>query len=310
LVLFFKKELFPSCACLAVGFVCAGSGAAHAAAQQVAPGVFVRMGVTADATAANQDAIANTGFIVGDNAVAVIDPGGSLADGNALRADVRAQTALPVRYVIITHVHPDHSFGAAAFLPDHPVFVGHAKLPGALAARGDYYRDRLVEVVGAASAGQPVIPTRLVAATDHIDLGGRVLDLQAYPPAHTDNDLTVMDTKTSTLWAGDLVFVGRVPSLDGDLKGWIAALHTLQSVHASRVVPGHGPTSVPWPDAGADEERYLALLLHDVRASIAAGQDIGDAVKTAAQSERGKWALFDDYNGHNVTVAFKELEWE
>jgi len=124
---------------------------------EVAPGIFVRHGVDQDATAENDDAIANIGFIVGTAAVAVIDPGGSRGDGERLRATVRAETDRPIRYVVMTHDHPDHVFGGSAFLPDHPVFVGHARLPGALAERGDYYRRRLAEILGADRVGDYVV---------------------------------------------------------------------------------------------------------------------------------------------------------
>jgi quinoprotein relay system zinc metallohydrolase 2 len=277
---------------------------------EAAPGDFVRVGDCAEATAANQDGIANIGFIVGRNAVAVIDPGGSLADGKRLRASIRAMTGLPIRYVIMTHDHPDHVFGGMAFLPDHPVFVGHWRLPAALAGRAAYDHARLAAVLGEAATGDPVPPTLLVQDSRVLDLGGRTLELQAYQAAHTDTDLTILDRATNTLWAGDLLFVGRVPALDGSLTGWLHALDRLAAIPAARAIPGHGPAAVPWPAGAADERRYLTILLHDVRAAIAAGQDIDAAVLTAAHSERAKWALFDAYNGRNVTEAYKELQWE
>ena len=277
---------------------------------QPAPGDFVRVGACAEASAANLDGIANIGFVVGGAAVAVIDPGGSLADGQRLRASIRAVTALPVRYVIMTHAHPDHVFGGVAFLPDHPVFVGHWRLPAALANRVGYDHQRLAALLGEARTGNPVAPTLVVRDTLSLDLGGRRLVLQAFGAAHTDTDLTVLDVGTATLWAGDLLFVGRVPALDGSVKGWLAALDRLQALHAARAIPGHGPASLPWPGGAADERRYLSVLLRDVRSDIAAGRDVDEATRTAGASERGNWALFDSYNGHNVTVAYKELQWE
>ena len=104
---------------------------------EVASGIFFRCGVDEDATAANLGAIANIGFVIGRDAVAVFDPGGSFADGEHLLKAVRGRTRLPIRYVVLSHAHPDHVFGAQAFASEQPRFVGHEKLPGALAARGE-----------------------------------------------------------------------------------------------------------------------------------------------------------------------------
>jgi quinoprotein relay system zinc metallohydrolase 2 len=277
---------------------------------EVAPGIHVRRGVDEDATPKNGDAIANIGFIVGRDAVAVIDPGGSRIDGERLRAAIRQRTRLPIKYVVMSHVHPDHIFGAPAFQQDHPQFVGHAQLPRTLALREEFYRKRLEDMLGKGHAGGGVAPGMLVQDHADIDLGGRVLTLTAHATAHSDCDLSVLDKATGTLLPADLLFVTRVPSLDGSLKGWLKALQTLKSVPAPRAVPGHGPTSVDWPSGVTDLERYLGILLRETRAAIAKGMDIEAAVGTVAQSERSRWKLFDDYNGHNVTQAFKELEWE
>lgn len=278
--------------------------------KEVAPGVFFRRGVDGEATIANLGAIANIGFVVGRDAVAVFDPGGSFADGEHLLEAIRGRTTLPIRYVVLSHGHPDHVFGAQAFAPEHPEFVGHEKLPGALATRGEYYRKRLAAILGDHRAGSVVMPTVLVKDRTDLDLGGRTLQVTAHPVAHTDNDLTALDSQTGTLLTSDLVFVGRAPALDGSLRGWIKELAALKSVPARRAVPGHGPLGVDWPKATADLERYLGVLLTETREAIRKGIPIEEAVKVVGLGERGKWALFDDYHGRNVTQAFKELEWE
>jgi quinoprotein relay system zinc metallohydrolase 2 len=277
---------------------------------EVAPGIHIRQGVDEDVSAANDDAIANIGFVIGREAVAVTDAGGSLNDGRRLRASIRQVTALPIRYVLMSHVHPDHVFGAGAFSADHPIYVGHAGLPRALSLRWEYYRTRTEAILGKDTVGALVMPTLLVRDHAQIDLGGRVLELTAHGIAHTDSDLSALDRQTGTLIAADLLFVRRVPSLDGSLKGWLKELALLKSVAAKRAVPGHGPTSVDWPVGCRDLERYLGVLLRETRAAIAKGRDIDAAVKTVGLSERTRWALFGDYNGHNVIQAFKELEWE
>src|SRR5215469_1367692 len=168
---------------------------------EIATGVFVHIGVHEEASPANADGIANIGFIVGKEVVAVIDPGGSAKQGHELRAAIRARTDRPIRFVILTHVHPDHIFGAAAFRDDHPDFIGHAELPGALAQRGEYYLRRLRSVLGEEADGSEIVlPTILVSDRLELDLGDRGLILRAHDPAHTDNDLSVFDEKTRTFW--------------------------------------------------------------------------------------------------------------
>ena len=277
---------------------------------EIAPGIHIRRGLDEIATVHNGDAIANVGFIVGTDCVAVTETGGSLRDGERLRRRIRQVTQLPIRYVLMSHVHPDHIFGAGAFLQDKPAFVGHAQLPQALAQRGEYYREQLERVLGAGNAGPVVQPTMLIDDRARIDLGGRTLELRAHAVAHTNNDLSMLDTRTQTLFPADLLFVGRVPSLDGSLKGWLKELATLAALEMKRAVPGHGPASVPFAAAAMKLEHYLDTLLRETRQAIAKGVQIDAAPESVAQSERGKWTLFDDYHGHNVTQAFKELEWE
>ena len=278
---------------------------------EVAAGVFVHNGVHEEASSANDDAIANLGFILGDDAVAVIDPGGSAREGRELHTAIRALTDRPIRYVILTHLHPDHIFGAAAFRDDHPDFVGHAKLPGALAQRGDYYLHRLRSILGDEASGTEIVPpTVLVTGRLDLDLGSRRLIRWAHGPAHTDNDMTIFDENTRTFWLGDLLFVDRVPVIDGSLVGWLEQLREATAIPADRAVPGHGPVSVPWP-AGADpERRYLEAVARDTRAAIKSGIGIANAYRQVANSERGHWLLFDEYHPRNVTASYKELEWE
>jgi quinoprotein relay system zinc metallohydrolase 2 len=295
-----------------------GLGASFSRAQQqeltvteIAPGLFVHDGQTALMTRENDGAIANVGFIIGEHAVAVIDTGGSVREAKQLLAAIRARTDRPIRYVINTHGHPDHAFGNAAFVRDGTVFVGHRNLPRAVTSRGHFYVDAFRRTMGDQLIDEVrmVAPTLLVEDTTKLDLGSRTLILRAWPAAHSDSDLSVLDEQTNTLFAGDLVFLTHIPVLDGSLRGWLGVIDELGTLPAQRVVPGHGPVS-EWPAALTEERRYLEALASDVRALVRRGAPITVAADTAAASERSRWQLFDDYNARNATAAFSEIEWE
>jgi quinoprotein relay system zinc metallohydrolase 2 len=278
---------------------------------EIALGVFMHQGLTEVMTRENEGGIANIGFIIGDRAVAVIDTGGSVRQGRRLLAAIRARTEKPIRYVINTHGHPDHVFGNAAFLDDGATFVGHKNLPRALAARGKFYIDAFRRTMGDELVGEVRIisPKVLVDGTLELDLGRRNLILRAWPTAHSDSDLTVLDQQTATFFAGDLAFLTHIPVLDGSIRGWLKVIDQLDGISPQRLVPGHGPVK-NWPGALADQRRYLERLTSDVRGLIAGGKPITVAADTAAASERSRWRLFDDYNARNATAAFSEIEWE
>lgn len=307
-----------SCIALPMSLVLAATvaGATPAAAvplstEQVAPGVFVHVGRTEDFTPENAGGIANLGFVVGERAVAVIDSGGSLRQGTELLEAVRARTALPIGWVIGTHVHPDHVLGNGAFAGEGAVFVGHHKLARRMAEAGPLYLESMRRLLGPAAEGTTIIaPTLPVADRMVLDLGGRALELRAWPTAHTDTDLTVLDTATGTLFAGDLVFVHRIPVVDGSLAGWLVVLDELARVPAQRVVPGHGPASAPWPQAIDAERGYLLGLRASVREALARNRTLEQAVAEVAVPPGADWALVPENHPRNVTAAFTELEWE
>jgi quinoprotein relay system zinc metallohydrolase 2 len=314
--------------CLALLFGAAGFvGAAQAdetplLTEALAPGVFHVTGHQAAWGPNFHGHVANLGFVIGNRCIAVIDSGGSATVGRALLASVRQRSALPICYVINTHPHPDHVLGNLVFAEANaaadgdkaaPMFVGHARLRASLAARAPFYLNALRRDFETADH-TPSVPLSTLAVSDRLelDLGNRVLELRAWPTAHTDSDLTVRDRTSATLWLGDLLFVGHLPVLDGNLKGWLAVLQSLKREAAQRLVPGHGAVQAPGAAAFDATERYLTQLQSDVGAAIDEGLTLSQTVARLGnppESRLAGWLLIEAFHRRNITTAYAELEW-
>ena len=278
---------------------------------EVGPGLFVHRGRVALADAGNGGDIGNVAFVVGEDAVLVIDAGGSRALGEAVVAAVRAETDRPIRFVVLTHFHSDHVFGATALADAGALVLAHERLPDALAARAENYRTQAEREVGRGFVGSGVPEVgRTVSGSEVLDLGNRQIELRAWPVAHSEADLTALDLGSRTLFAGDLVVEEHLPTLDGSLAGWLGVLGGMEELEAGQVVPGHGGPVLPWPEGGDPVRRYLEALGLDVRALLAEGATIGEAANRAAAAEGGAWSLFREHNPRNATEAYTELEWE
>lgn len=310
--LILNQFLLLMCSFLAlISCVQAGVKPNNFAIEDVGNGIYVHHGQHLDIDEGYQGDICNISFVVGERGVAVIDTGGSLKVGAQLREAIKQITDKPILYVINTHVHPDHIFGNAAFVHDKPQFVGHFKLSAAMQLRQEAYDKLNIRYLGADAKGSEVVkPTLLVKAPMDLDLGGRTLKVTPYPNAHTDTDISVLDSKTGTLFTGDLLFIERTPVIEGDIKGLIATIDVLKTYPVKQVVPGHGPVAKNWVAALNNEQHYLNTLLTDIRAIIKNGGDMGKAMDTAAASEKDKWLLFEIANRRNVNTLYPALEWE
>ena len=283
--------------------------------QQIAPGVYVHQSAAEQLSPQNRGRIANLSFVIGSKTVAVIDAGGSRSEGEALYAAIRKQTDKPISHLILTHMHPDHILGAEVFSEAGAAILANARLSDAAAQRAATWMQSIPEQIGAAAfAGTHF------ANVDHgisqpltVDLGRRSLHLTPVPVAHTDNDLTVRDDGSGTLFAGDLVFGGLTPSLDGSLTGWLKWLAAPPEPRPALVVPGHGAVGEDWDKTSAPTRAYLGALGDQTRAALAAGLPLSQAVQAIAKAMQplaGEWVDFDAVTARNIPAAYAELEWE
>lgn len=302
-----------NCLCLIVYPYTANSSEATATEfnlTEVASGVYVHQGQHLSIEHENNGDIANIGFIVGEDCIAVIDTGGSVEIGLQLRKAVSKVSSLPVCYVINTHIHFDHILGNLAFKSNKTKYVGHQNLIDEIPANQAFFLQSFTSNLGEAGAAAVIGPDITVKDSLELDLGNRTLLLVARSVAHSHTDLTVYDKNTNTLWLSDLLFKERIPALDGSLKGWINLMKDLQSQDIKQVIPGHGPVVLSWPTGAVDQERYLDTLLQQTRKAIAEGQFMEEIVENVANEEKQNWLLHEENHKRNVTRAFTELEWE
>jgi len=279
--------------------------------QKIAPGWYFHFGHHELPNRENHGAIANIGFVVGSSCVAVLDSGGNPHQGLLLKNTIEKITEVPICYVINSHVHPDHVFGNRSFKAKGVQFVGHKNLARDLQSRGPFYLQRSEEQLGIKLTTQDIVlPDIVVTDSLILDLGNKFLTVRAHGSAHTDNDLSVFDQNSQTLWLSDLLFVEHLPVIDGSLKGWLKELNVLAKLKVKRVIPGHGPVLSHWPEALKTQQDYLNMLLKEVRAMIRQGKFIEQAIAEVGRTTKSQWALFNDFHKKNITQVFAELEWE
>lgn len=208
---------------------------------------YYAQGVSALGSALNKNFISNAGVVIGPTGVIVIDALGSPALGNQLIAEIRKLTDKPIQFVIVTHYHADHIYGLQSFID-----IG-AKVIAQESAK-DYLNSDTAQLRLQASRTElaPWIndQTRLVPATQwvledsRLSLAGMDVDLIKMGPAHTPDDLAIYFPSEGVMFAGDLVFRGRIPYVgNADSLGWIKSLDKLLTRDAQVIVPGHGPAS-------------------------------------------------------------------
>ncbi len=280
--------------CAGLAGLLAGAGALAAQplqAQRVSDTTWFVQGEAALGSAANRNFISNAGFVVTPQGVVVVDALGAPALAEELIAAIRQVTPLPIRYVIVTHYHADHVYGLQAFQALGATVIAQAG--GRAYLNSDTAQLRLVasrdELFPWVDEHTRLVPAdRWLQADTVLELGGEVFHLQHAGPAHTPEDLVVFAEHAGVLFAGDLVFRGRIPFVgQADSRQWIAALGRLIDLQPHTVVPGHGPVSTE-PVADLRLTRDYLVHLRQTMAEAAANLEPFDEAYA-----RADWSRFD-----------------
>lgn len=281
------------------------------APQQVGAHSWAWIGPYGPPTKENRGFRMNLGFVVGAEAVAIIDSGYGDPMAQAMLEAIRTVTDKPVRYVINTNSQPHRVLGNARLRREGAEIVAGAEAAPRLIGEGDGMARTAETILGlpAGSVNPPGAPDRTIETDTQLDLGGVTLRLIPVGQAHTEGSLIVEVVEDRVVYAGDVLYGGRLLAVlpMSRVSGWIAAFDRLRDFPDAVFVPGHGS-----PGKLADFEQptyaYLTALKTHMDAAAESGTDINDAIASLDQSPWQGLADFSELAGRNAHQSYLEAE--
>jgi glyoxylase-like metal-dependent hydrolase (beta-lactamase superfamily II) len=284
------------------------------APRQVSPHAWAWIGPYGGPTRENRGFRMNLGFVVGKNAVAVIDSGYSSNMAKAMLRHIRMRTPLPVRHIVNTNSQPHRFLGNEVFRKAGARVVAGREAAERMARDGATMADAAAGILGTALQPVPAAPERQLGTGESADLdlgGGVVLRVRHAGTAHTKGSLVAEVLPDRIVFAGDILYGGRLPALipDGSIKAWLEAFDALLTLGGVLFVPGHGE---PAPLAAFTQPTrdYLARLKRHMDDAVKQGTDIESARAGFDASAWQSLANFNDLNGRNAYQAYQESEAE
>ncbi|MFP5462901.1 MAG: MBL fold metallo-hydrolase [Gammaproteobacteria bacterium] len=282
--------------------------------RQLSPRAWFVQGDAGPVSRENEGFNSNAGFVVTDEGVVVFDALGTPALGAELLAQIRRITPLPVRRVIVSHYHADHFYGLQAFKEAGAEIWAHRKVRDYLAteapaARLAERRQSLAPWVD--EQARIVAPDRYLDGDTGFRLGGIGFRVLTVGPAHTAEDLMLLVEEEGVLFAGDLMFAGRVPFVgDADSRSWLESVRRLARMNPKVIVGGHGPAS---RDAARDlalTRDYLAFLRDAMGRAVDRMQSFEEAYAATDWSRFRDLPAFEAANRRNAYNTFLRMEEE
>lgn len=251
----------------------------------------------------------------GNVVVAVTDDGVIMIDNqfaelhDKLKAAIARLTPRPIRYVVLTHFHRDHTGGNEAFAKDGAVIVAHETIKSRLAAgtMNGLTGNKVPPAPGIA------LPARTFKDSMSLSLGGRTAELKHLADVHTDGDTTIYFPDAKVFVTGDIVFFGRYPNIDfannGSIGGMIRGVDEVLAFATDdmKIVPGHGPVGTK---AQIHEYRQMLVDARDrVAKAIAAGMTEDQVVAAKPNADYdAKLRLNAQQAGNFVRVVYRSLK--
>lgn len=261
-------------------------------AEKLAEHSYFIPGLAGAASTKNQGFMSNAGFVVTPAGVVVFDTLGSPSLAQAMVKTIRVVTKQPIKRVIVSHYHADHYYGIQVFKDLGAEIWAHEGGKGVVGSDGARLRfEQRKEILGKwindRTQRFPEPDLWLSGDTD-FELGGVHFRLRHVGPAHSDEDMAMFVAEDGVLYAGDLVFKGRVPFVgDADSKRWLAALEKLIAFQPKILVPGHGGASdTPMDDLTLTRD-YLVFLREQM------GKAVADLTPFEEAYEKTDWSKYE-----------------
>lgn len=278
--------------------------------KQVSPGIYAYIGETGLRTYENEGMNGNSGFIVTQAGVVVIDSGPSYQVAQKIHAAIRKVTKQPVRYVINTGGQDHRWLGNGYFKAQGAEIIAAATAVDDMNARGAMQLQGLAGELKDKIAGtEVVLPTRTFDKELALKLGGRDIRILRFKPAHTPGDSIVWLPKEGVVFAGDIVFVDRLLGVlpFSSASGWLASFEEMAKLKPRLIIPGHGDVS-DLDKARRETADYLNLLITHMKNAVDNMVDLQIAIDGLDQSKWAYLANYDLLNGGNASRVYLEME--
>jgi len=283
-------------------------------AVQVGAHAYYVQGQSGPASSANQGFMSNAGFVITPAGVVVFDSLGTPPLADLLIAEIRKRTQAPIKYVIVSHYHADHVYGLQPLKATGAEIWAHKRGKEYLSGEdiGPRLAQRREELFPWVDEQTKVLPAdKWLEGDTAFRLGGVDFEIRYVGPAHTPEDIALFVKQDSVLYAGDVVFKGRVPFVgNADSKSWLAALDKLLAVQPKVMVPGHGAVSHD-PKADLTLTRdYLSYLRKSMGAAVANFVPFEEAYKNTSWKRFEKLPAFAEANRSNAYNTYILMEKE
>jgi glyoxylase-like metal-dependent hydrolase (beta-lactamase superfamily II) len=278
---------------------------------QISPHVYAWIGPYGGANRDNRGFRMNMAFVVGETSVAVLDTGYTEPMAREMLKYISAITPLPVKYAINTNSQPHRHFGNEVFRRRGASIIAQEKEARRMAAQGENFAMGIAgsQQLDPGSIPIPSRPDILIAGDASYDLGGLKIHVKSAGASHTPASLVVHIPADNVVYAGDILFSGRLLAIlpDGDIRSWIAAFDDLKSFGDVLFVPGHGKPG-KLKDFEFPTREYLVLLHTHMEKMVKEGVDLQTAIKRLDQARFSTLENYPELSGRNASQAYLESE--